>query len=173
MTAPQSVACLLREHVTLEVESIDRMYLNVYVPKLQHVLGVHGFFREQRGAKVVSSALMEPITTAFVTSLERFAKQQGVPLITFLRGQRKDDVTAEYLARHGGQEGVLYIGKAQERATVVRTERHYDPKTGTPYAWLVRSTAMVNQYYVYAVDDDFGPFFLKFCSYFPYNASCV
>jgi hypothetical protein len=29
---------------------------------------------------------------------------------------------------------------------------------------------MVNQYYVYAVDRDFGPFFLKFSSYFPYNA---
>ena len=29
---------------------------------------------------------------------------------------------------------------------------------------------MVNQYYFYCVDEDFGPFFLKFCSYFPYNA---
>jgi hypothetical protein len=29
---------------------------------------------------------------------------------------------------------------------------------------------VVNPFYVYAVDDDFGPFFLKFCSYFPYNA---
>jgi hypothetical protein len=34
----------------------------------------------------------------------------------------------------------------------------------------VRSTAMVNHYYFYAVDRDFGPFFLKSCSYFPYNA---
>jgi len=34
----------------------------------------------------------------------------------------------------------------------------------------VKSTAMVNHYYIYAVDRDFGPFFLKFCSYFPYNA---
>jgi hypothetical protein len=29
---------------------------------------------------------------------------------------------------------------------------------------------VVNHFYVYAVDEDFGPFFLKFCSYFPYNA---
>jgi len=29
---------------------------------------------------------------------------------------------------------------------------------------------MVNHYYFYCVDEDFGPFFLKFCSYFPYNA---
>ena len=33
---------------------------------------------------------------------------------------------------------------------------------------------MVNQFYVYVVDTDFGPFFLKFCSYFPDNAKlCI
>jgi hypothetical protein len=29
---------------------------------------------------------------------------------------------------------------------------------------------MVKHYYIYALDRDFGPFFLKFCSYFPFNA---
>jgi len=53
---------------------------------------------------------------------------------------------------------------------VWRTERRYNAQTGQPYAWLVKSTALVNQYYIYAVDAEFGPFFLKFCSYFPYNA---
>jgi hypothetical protein len=33
----------------------------------------------------------------------------------------------------------------------------------------VRSTAIVNQFYLYALDADFGPFFLKFSSYFPYT----
>ena len=57
---------------------------------------------------------------------------------------------------------------------MVRTERRHDPATGDSYPWLVASTAMVNQFYVYAFDDDFGPFFLKFCSYFPYNAKlCI
>ena len=58
---------------------------------------------------------------------------------------------------------------------MLRTERRCDPATGASYAWLVSSTAMVNHYYYfYAVDEDFGPFFLKFCSYFPYNAKlCI
>ena len=43
-------------------------------------------------------------------------------------------------------------------------------QTGATYPWLVRSTAMVNHFYFYCVDRDFGPFFLKFCTYFPYNA---
>jgi hypothetical protein len=33
---------------------------------------------------------------------------------------------------------------------------------------------MVNHYYFYGVDEDFGPFFLKFRSYFPYHAKlCI
>ena len=45
MPANLSVAQILREHVTLEVESLDRMYLNVYVPPLQYAGGVASFFR--------------------------------------------------------------------------------------------------------------------------------
>ena len=74
------------------------------------------------------------------------------------------------LRNWSGGEGGLYIGKAQEKARVLRTERRRRPSIGATYAWLVSSTAMVNHFYFYAVDDDFGPFFLKFCSYFPYNA---
>ena len=51
-----------------------------------------------------------------------------------------------------------------------RTEKRRSPKTGQPYPWIVRSTAMVKHYYIYALDRDFGPFFLKFCNYFPFNA---
>jgi hypothetical protein len=33
---------------------------------------------------------------------------------------------------------------------------------------------MVNQFYVYCMDRDFGPFFLKFSSYFPCTAKlCI
>jgi len=45
MSIPQSVAEILREHVTLEIEGIDRMYLNAYVPQLQREGGVASFFR--------------------------------------------------------------------------------------------------------------------------------
>jgi hypothetical protein len=113
---------------------------------------------------------MAPISQAFIAAIERFVVEQGVPLITFAKGQRKDDVMAAHLARCTAEEGVLFVGKAQEKAAVFRTEKRRNPKTGQPYPWLVRSTAMVNHYYFYAVDRDFGPFFLKFCSYFPYNA---
>jgi hypothetical protein len=64
----------------------------------------------------------------------------------------------------------VFVGKAQEKAVVFRTERRHNPHTGQSYAWLVRSAALGNHYYFYCQDRDFGPFFLKVCSYFPYNA---
>lgn len=170
MSLPRTVAEILREHVTLEVESIDRMYLNVYVPGLQSEGSVAWFFRTHRGHLFASSALMAPMSKAFVAAIEAFVAEHALPLITFEKGQRKDEVMAQHLARFTGDEGILFVGKAQEKTAVFRTERRRNPQTGQPYPWLVRSTAMVNHYYFYGVDRDFGPFFLKFCAYFPYTA---
>jgi len=170
MSVAQSVAEILRQHVTLEVESIDRMYLNVYVPQLQYESGAAAFFRYHRGHKFASSALMAPMSRAFVAAIEAYIHRHAIPLIIFAKGQRKDDVASEHLARFSGEEGLLFVGKAQETAPVIRTEKRRNPRTGQSYAWLVRSSAPVNHYYFYGVDRDFGPFFLKFCSYFPYTA---
>jgi hypothetical protein len=166
----QSVADILNHHVKLAVEGIDRMYLNIYVPKLQHEQGIVWFFREHRGLPVPSAAVMSPMSRNFVAKLEGCAAQHEVPLIQFRKGQRKDDVMAEHLRKFQREEGVVFVGKAQEKTPVFRTEKRKSPTTGRPYPWIVRSTAMVNHYYVYAFDRDFGPFFLKFCSYFPFNA---
>ena len=174
MTLPRSVADVLADHVTLEVESVDRMFLNLYQPRLQHELGVVGFFKAHRGFPFVSSVLMDPISKAFVADLHRFIADQGVDLVSFHPGQRKDDVAHEYLAGFGGTEGVRFVGRAQEKTPVFRTEKRRNPVTGATYPWLVRASAIVNHFYIYGVDEDFGPFFIKFCTYFPYNAKvCI
>lgn len=174
MTLPRSVAEILREHVTLELECIDRMYLNVYVPGLQSENGVAGFFKFHRGYPVASSALMDPISKAFVAGIDEFAKRENLPVVAFKKGERKDEVAAEHLKKFGKPEGVLFIGRAQEKTPVFRTETRRNPQTGKRYPWLVRSTAMVNHFYFYCVDEDFGPFFLKFATYFPYSAKlCI
>lgn len=165
----QSVAEILENHVTFELECIDRMYLNGYVPSLQTGAGFVWFLKTQLGCRVPSTAMIAPMSRAFAEALERFTTEQGVDLVTFTKGQRKDDVAQRYLARFEGEEGVLFVGKAQEKASVFRTEKRRDA-AGKRYPWIIRSTAMVNHYYVYLLDRDFGPIFLKFCSYFPYPA---
>ena len=167
-----SVAEILRSHVTLELEGLDRIYLNVYVPKLQYPSGVAAFLRYHRGAQFASSVLLQPISDAFVSKMDAFTATHQIPVVTFRKGQRKDDLAKEALAtftQAGGTEGILFVGKAQEKTPVIRTEKRWNPRTGRPYPWLVWSTAMVNHWYWYAVDRDFGPFFLKVCTYFPYT----
>ncbi len=165
----KNVAEILENHVTFELEAIDRMYLNAYVPSLQTGGGFVWFVKTQLGARVPSTMMVAPMSERFVTAMERFAETEGVDLVTFEKGQRKDDVAQAYLAKFQGDEGVLFIGKAQEKASVFRTEKRRDAH-GKTYPWIIRSTAMPNHYYVYILDRDFGPLFIKFCSYFPYPA---
>ena len=169
MTIPRTVTEVLKDHVTFQLEGLDRMYLNLYVPRLQTDQGVAYFWRFHRGHRFASSALMDPMTKDFLRRLEIFAQAHAIPVITFEKDQRKDEVAQGFLARFQPAEGVVFIGKAQEKVRVFRTERRRSPHGGT-YPWIVRSTALVNQWYLYLKDRDFGPFFLKFSSYFPYNA---
>jgi hypothetical protein len=130
MSLPRSVADVLAQHVTLEVEAIDRMYLNVYIPQLQREQGVASFFRFHRGHPFASSVLMDPISKAFVTALEQFARREKIPVVQFRKGQRKDDIAAHHFNQFTKTEGVVFIGKAQEKTPVFRTERRRNEITG-------------------------------------------
>src|SRR5437773_6287867 len=98
MTLPRTAADVLADHVLFEVECIDRMYCNVYVPQLQRELGLIGYLRERLGCTVNSTAPLAPVTEAFSAAVRAFARDHGIPLVDFARGQRKDDVLHQHLA---------------------------------------------------------------------------
>jgi hypothetical protein len=173
MKIARTVAEVLADHVVFEIECIDRLYCNVYQPRLQHVGGVVGYLQQHLGLPIASTAPLAAVSDRFVDQIHAFAKATHVPWVDFVKGQRKDDVMhaqLELFEASGRTEGVVFIGRAQEKTGVFRTEKRRNPSTGKSYPWIVRSTGMVNHFYLYCVDADFGPFFLKFCSYFPYNA---
>ena len=103
----KSVAEILDNHVTYALEAIDRMYLNAYVPSLQTGGGVVWFLKTQLQCRVPSTAMVAPMSRTFVDAIERFVEMTGVDLVTFEKGQRKDEVAHQYLARFEGEEGVL------------------------------------------------------------------
>ena len=179
MTLPRSAADVLAGHVLFEIEAIDRMYLNLYQPRLQHGAGIAAFFVGHRGHRFASSALMAPLTRAFTADIEHFVAAHGLDLVRFSRGQRKDEVTAGYL-RRAELDGrglvpaqVLYVGVAQEKQRVFRTSKRRNPVTGATYPWLVPGSGVVNQYYFYCVDEEFGPVCVKFSGYFPYTGRLI
>jgi len=124
MSVPSSVADVLKNHVTLEVECIDRMYLNVYQPKLQTEKQVACFFRYHRGQPVASSALMGVMSQAFLRAVDEFVATHKIPVVSFKKGQRKDDVAADYRARFRGSEGILFWARLK------RWLASFAPKSG-------------------------------------------
>ena len=171
MKLSKSVAELQREHVVLELECIDRMYLNAYVPQLTTEGGVAAFVRGYLGHRFASTKAVAQMTESFVESIMQFGLDHKIDLVRFKKGERKDHVMQARLRafRKKYKEGVVFIGVAQEKARVPRTVRKAFGKGGT-IPWINYSGANVNFYYFYCLDEDFGPFFIKFCSYFPYTA---
>jgi hypothetical protein len=169
MTLPRTAAQVLSGHVTLEIRCIDRVLLTLRQPRLQYGRGIHGFFCKHRGYQFVSSSLMHPMTERFAADIRHYIESRGLDLIRFAKGQSKDQVARGYLAGKSGGDQILFVGVAREKTRVWRTARRRDPVTGKRYPWLYQDQAMVNHWYFYGFDADFGPFFIKFCGYFPYT----
>jgi transposase InsO family protein len=80
MSIPLNVATVLEKHVTLELECLGRMGLSGYVPGLKREGGVAYVFRTQGGQPFAASALMGPISRAFVQAIGGFVQGARVPL---------------------------------------------------------------------------------------------
>ena len=111
-----NLAQILDEHVSYEMESIDRMYVNGYIPGLQSPAGVAYFLRQQRGAKFASSALLDPISRDFEKAIQLFIKHDDVPVHRFQKGERKDEETQKRLktastGKSVGNRGLREISK--------------------------------------------------------------
>ena len=123
-------ATLLRDHVTLKVRSIDRIFLQAYVPKLQSVGQVCRFLRWQKDYPIPTSAAFGKIGEAYVKAVEAFAKRNGTPIVHFKKGENKEERVRPLLgeaARQGGEGRVVLIGAAQERASAWRSFMNRSP----------------------------------------------
>jgi len=113
MTVARTVADVLTEHVVFDVECIDRMYLNVYQPRLQFARGLVGYVHRRLELPIASTAPLAKISERFTRAVHRFAESEGIPWVDFLKGERKDDVMQERLRHFTAPQGVVFIGRAQ------------------------------------------------------------
>jgi hypothetical protein len=162
-----NVATILRDHVSMSTSSLDRLYLNGYVPSLQSSGQLCVFLCDHLGNRIASPAAFRPLHDRFVQAMTAFSQQQMVPLIQFERGQRKDDVAARYRSRFQAAEGVVFIGVAQERQFSFKATKHLVPPHAVHFSFARQSVA-VNQYYFYIQDAAWGPSFIKVGTYIPY-----
>ncbi len=163
-----NIDSILREHVSLQVECIDRLYLNGYVAGLQRSGQLAYFLTKHRGNWMPSPALLGQMTDRFVAAIKGFAQRHGIPIVKFKKGERKDDVAKRRLARFRRREGVVFIGVAQEYDRAFRSKPRRRKGRG-PVFDFYRASVAVNQYYFYVLDRDWGPGFIKFSSYAPFG----
>ena len=169
MAAACNVNDLLDGHVTLDLECLDRVYLNAYVPNLQVGGQVVTFLTQHLGHPIPSPAIFTKIGDAFRAAVARFAEDHHIPVVRFAKDARKAEVMRPYLDA-ATQPGVVAIGVAQEFQSVFSG---YQRKTTTPGAVsfaFEKADRRVSVYYFYVLDRDFGPGFVKLCSWFPYPA---
>jgi len=109
-------ATLLRDHTTLTCRSLDRIFLQAYVPKLQSVGGVCQFLHWQKGFSIPSSAAFGKIGDAYVAEVFRWAKLRAIPVRGFAKGENKEEIARpliEAAQQEGGDGRVVLIGHRQ------------------------------------------------------------
>jgi hypothetical protein len=161
---------VLDGHTVLDVSCLDRLYLSGFVQRLQTPGGVVYFLREYLGMPIASPAVFEQIGARFRDGMRRFAEADHIPVVRFRRGDRKVEVMRAHLDRaaKSGRSQVAAIGVAQEFAVVwTARKRDTDPDKAPQFSFT-KEQRRVTVFYVYVWDDDFGPAFVKICSYFPY-----
>ena len=151
-------ATLLRDHVTLTCRSVDRIFLQAYIPKLQSVGGVCQFLYWQKGFGIPSSAAFGKIGDAYAAEVHRWAKAHGIPVRRFAKGENKEEIARPLIeaAEHDGGDGrVVLIGIAQEKTPVWRSWKAKGQEHAAhPHMEWGRQMGFVNHFYFYLWDPD-------------------
>jgi hypothetical protein len=155
---------LLDGHITLEVECLDRLYLNGYIGALATPGGLVTFMREQLGKPIPSPVVLGQVSEKFREAVKAQAERQQIPVYQFRHGERKDDIANDFRRRRGVRDEIVFIGVAQEKAKAFS-----GTKVNGQFQFNRDKTVYVNHYYFYIDDEDFGPLFLKVCSYAPWG----
>lgn len=162
---------VLEGHVTLDIECLDRVYLNAYVPILQSSGQVVAFMTQYLDLPIPSPAVFDKMGQRFRRSVASFADANHIPWVRFAKDDRKVEVMRPYLDRQAatGRSGVAAIGVAQEFQRVW-TACQRETRTAAPQYTFAKADRRVTCYYFYLWDQGFGPAFIKVCAYFPYPA---
>jgi hypothetical protein len=159
-----SIPELLNGHVTLEVECLDRLYLNGYIGALATSGGLVTFMREQLDKPIASPVVLGQITEKFRESVKALAEREEIPIYQFDHKERKDDIANLFRQQRGIRDGIVLVGVAQEKAQAFQGK-----KVDGSFQFTRDKTVYVNHYYFYIDDADFGPLFIKVCSYAPWG----
>jgi hypothetical protein len=107
---------LLDGHIALEVECLDRLYLNGYIGRLATGIELSMFMRNQLGKPVPSPVVLGQVSEKFREAVIRLAEREDIPVHQFKHEERKDDIANDFRGRRPLRDEIVFIGVAQEKA---------------------------------------------------------
>jgi hypothetical protein len=163
-----TISSLLADHVSLEVRSVDRLFLQGYVPRLMCEGQVIRFLLD-RGFPIPSPAVLGKIGRDYVNQINQFIVDREIPMVRFVKGDVKEEIARKQFqaAEREGRYGVVMVGVAQEKTSAWRGWRDGGPD-GHPHFVYRRQSIFPNNYYFYIRDPDWGPTFIKTMAYAPW-----
>ena len=163
-----TISSLLADHVSLQVRSVDRLFLQGYVPRLMTEGQVIRFLLD-RGFPIPSPAVLGKIGRDYVNRVNEFIAANEIPTVRFVKGDVKEEIAREHFQRaeREGRYGVVMVGIAQEKTSAWRGWRDGGPD-GHPHFVYRRQSIFPNNYYFYIRDPDWGPAFIKTVAYAPF-----
>ena len=168
-SVPVTVNDVLDGHASLDLECLDRIYLHGYLGRLQ-VSGQLVQFLKHRGYPIPSAACLQQIGDAFRRRVASFAEANHIPVVPLKAADRNIEVMRPYLERAAatGRSQVAAVGVAQETQRVfIGRKRDTDPSR-CPQFSFGKKDRRVTVYYFYLWDANFGPAFIKVCTYCPW-----
>ena len=106
---------LLDGHVTLEVECLDRLYLNGYIGRLATGAELSMFMRFQLGKPFPSPSVLGQITEKFREAVKTKAEGEAIPIYQLDHKGRKDDIANDFRRQREGRDGIVFIGYPKRR----------------------------------------------------------
>lgn len=177
MVSVANINDVLDGHVALEIECVDRLLLNAYVPNLQVPGQVVRFLCGHLGFPIPSPALLGRIGDRFRAETRRYAREGEIPLLRLGTPNRSrwDDRKLDHVRPHMDAAererrfGVVAIVAAEEfqRVWSARNRATKPEVAALEFFWERRR---VGAYYFCIHDQEFGPAFIKICTYGPWSA---
>jgi hypothetical protein len=164
-----TISSLLADHVSLQVRSVDRLFLQGYVPRLQSE-GLVVRFLLDRGFPIPSPAVLGKISRAYVDQINDFIAKHNIPTVHFTKGDVKEEIARKHFqqAEQDGRFGVVMVGICQEKTSAWRGWRDGGPDSHPHFVYR-RQSIFPNNYYFYIRDRDWGPGFIKTVAYAPFS----
>ncbi len=164
----KTLAEICSSAVAFTYRSIDRLILNAYIPTLQTPGAVAHFLREVCHKPILSGHVFKWLTERFVTQVHDFARDHRIPILR-ARGHIKPGELGQrklHAAARADRWGVIAIVVHQESARVFAS--YHAGGRATNFR-VKEDRRLVNHYYFYLRDREYGDGFVRISSYPPFQ----